>query len=109
MDFNPSAAAGQKGGVDGCIDFDDPDNNGLQDCTSTSSAHATLNAAYEKVCDWVSLADFVVIAAEAVITETSDAVNMGGTLKSQFSYGRTTSLTCAWAVGRLPNPEKGCT
>ena len=63
MDFDPSATAGQGGGADGCIDFDDPDNKGLQDCTSSSSAHATLNAAYVKFCDRVSLADFVVLAA----------------------------------------------
>lgn len=59
MDFDPTAPAGQQGGVDACIDFTDPDNAGLSFCIQQ------LQPAYSHVCHKMSLADFMVIAAEA--------------------------------------------
>jgi len=64
MDFDPSAAAGQTGGPDGCVDFGDSDNNGLESCLAYG---VNLGAVYSNYCHSVSLADFIVIAAEAVM------------------------------------------
>jgi hypothetical protein len=99
MDFDPNAPAGQAGGSDGCVDFNDGDNAGLASCLQL------LQPAYEFACATVSLADFLVIAGEAVMEGTS-GTNIG--FQNQFQYGRTTNAGCAWAIGRLPNPEFGC-
>lgn len=86
MDFKKDVG----GGADGCVDFTDPDNNGLQKCLTGEYASYTsrpgyggyspsgysysdnrgLLDAYQDVCDSVSLADFFVIAAEAVMMST---------------------------------------
>lgn len=99
MDFDPTAPAGEKGGSDGCIDFNDGDNAGLASCLQQ------LQPAYELACGHTSLADFLVIAGEAVMEAT--AVSPIG-FETDFRFGRTTSLGCSWAIGRLPNPENGC-
>lgn len=49
------------GGSDGCINFHDEDNTGLPQCMQWSN----IVEVYEKWCDKVSMADFMVIAAEA--------------------------------------------
>jgi hypothetical protein len=114
MDFRNGA-----GGSDGCLRFDDPDNKGLINClrgdfnldgdTDTDSFNKTLHDVYKNFCDVVSLADFIVIAGEAVMgfTETSVAVNLRQEFHNSFLYGRTTSATCVDAVA-LPNPFDGC-
>jgi catalase (peroxidase I) len=52
-----------KGGADGCLDFSDPDNLGLEQCIQNFK----IQDVYAKHCTKVSLADFFVIAAEAAM------------------------------------------
>jgi hypothetical protein len=108
MDFRRSAPVGENGGADGCIDFQDPDNAGLAACLQL------LQPAYDAAfpcglltCQKVSLADFLVVAAEAIM-EITRATPAPIGFKNNFKFGRTTSQTCTWANGRLPNPENGC-
>jgi len=107
------------GGSDGCLRFDDPDNKGLINClrgdfdmngdTDPDMFNKTLHDVYKNFCDVVSLADFIVIAGEAVMgfTATSTTVNLKQLFKDEFMYGRTTRQTCENAVA-LPNPFDGC-
>jgi len=112
MDFVPAVARGlpvsQQGGSDGCLDLNDGDNRGLCCMQKLSTAYNDANIFNNaKVCERVSLADFIVIAGEAVMEKTkvgSSAIGFAG----QFKFGRTTNEQCAWAHGRLPNPENSC-
>ena len=107
------------GGSDGCIHFDDEDNTGLPSCIENFG----LPTLYEQFASQVSLADFIVIMAEAAIgraatdkySETYDAdtyfdddTSFAASLRDAFKYGRTTAATCDWNIGRMPNPEHGC-
>jgi len=111
MDFDPFQ---QTGGSDGCLDFNDPDNKGLMPCLVGEGEHgagATLQAAYADFCEEVSLADFVVLSAEALILRSRpDWTRPGGRqdldLELGFRFGRPTSGVC-WP-GTLPNPEDSC-
>jgi len=109
MDF-----ANGQGGADACTDMTDPDNAGLPGCLATGDQGISLLEVYQQFCTSVSLADFLVIAAEAVIMSTRarhEAANPGAPtldLRSSFRFGRTTALSCDFAAGRLPNPENGC-
>mmetsp|Transcript_60328 Transcript_60328/g.140977 ORF Transcript_60328/g.140977 Transcript_60328/m.140977 type:complete len:469 (-) Transcript_60328:55-1461(-) len=102
------------GGSDGCTDMSDPDNGGLAACLSSGEHGLSLLPMYLHVCTAISLADFLVIAAEAVIMFTRmrhEANNPNAPkldLSSSFRYGRTTASSCEFAVGRLPDPEDGC-
>ena len=113
MDFRQQADGTTTGGSDGCINFDDPDNSGLQLCLLATN----IQSIYDKYCDVVSLADFIVIASEAVMARTAtkfDANNAftAGSLedvfRQKFKAGRATSETCE-TVGMMPDAEKGCT
>lgn len=103
-------------GADGCVDFDDPDNTGLKACLAGEGEFqkgATLSDVYKDYCKEVSLADFFVIAAEAVMvrtrpdynptTKTSPTLNF----RDSFKFGRETTTTCGDEAA-LPNPEDGC-
>jgi len=73
------------GGSDGCVNFTEGDNKGLPQCL----AKAGIEDIYGKWCDKVSLADFIVIAAEAVtggLAADYDKTDMfkSGTLASKF-------------------------
>jgi hypothetical protein len=101
-------------GADGCMNFNDGDNAGLSSCVQSSG----LAEVYDAVCGIVSLADFIVITGEAVTIRTAadyDATNkfvdgsLGQQFMNAFSYGRTTTETCADNLHLLPNPENGCT
>lgn len=101
------------GGSDGCVNFADPDNKGLASCLKK----ADLNQIYEGNCDRVSMADFTVIAGEAVVIRlatdyvSSDIFRAGGwgqRFRDQFRLGRTTADECKEAAGLMPNPENGC-
>lgn len=106
---------GTSGGADGCLDFDDPDNTGLKGCMNSlffnaavdeaSLSSTSLQSIYQSVCHSVSVADFVVIAAEAVMSHQSTTGSLD--FKSNFRYGRTTKENCT-GVPSLPNPEEGC-
>ena len=63
MDFRPSENSDVRGGSDGCINFEDPDNKGIPECL----ARFDIPQLYDKWKDKVSLADFMVIIAEAAI------------------------------------------
>jgi hypothetical protein len=87
------------GGSDGCMAFSDPDNFGLPECIVI----ADIVGVYQKYCGQVSLADFLVIAAEAVMGRTASSYDKndyygdGSTAKSfieRFSFGRTTQNEC---------------
>lgn len=87
------------GGSDGCVDFSDADNKGLQECLLA----AEIPDIYSQNCEKVSLADFVVIAAEAAMGRTSPDYNstdhfaedtLLDTFKENFLVGRETSATC---------------
>jgi len=101
MDFRPNDG----GGSDGCLDFSDA---GSAPCLSDGEFGQSLKDTYMPVCTKVSLADFLVIAAEAVMTETRANAGEEIDFKSDFKFGRTTSTRCEAAHGRLPNPEEGC-
>ena len=113
MDFR-NASGVLSGGSDGCLYLNDAVNAGLQSCVSSSN----INSIYQSYCDQVSLADFIVIAAEALMARTATDYDSGnpfktGTLvekfKSNFRSGRTTQEECASSSGLMPDPEEGCT
>jgi len=114
MDHNPDSPTDDKGGADGCIDFDDPDNKGLQGCLLESvheedSSHLSLEGLWQDFCDQVSISDFFVIAAEALIVEVVPAEHRSKwetSFTSGFQFGRKTRLTCAPLP--LPNPADSC-
>lgn len=55
-------AAVEGGGSDGCVNFKDGDNAGLGPCLLWTG----INQIYENWCDKISLADFMVLAGEAM-------------------------------------------
>ena len=73
---------------------------------------------YEKFSSEISIADFIVIAAEAMMGRTAtsyrpepnyfDEGTLARTFLDGFKFGRKTSLTCKWSFGRMPSPENGC-
>jgi hypothetical protein len=111
MDFKDG-----KGGSDGCTDMTDPDNAGLAECLSTGEKHGpesvALNNVYNRFCEKISLADFLVVAAEAIMSELRPAGGRGDLdFKSRFRYGRKTETeNCKFEFEHLilPNPEKSC-
>jgi len=100
MDF-----ASGTGGSDGCLDMNDPDNKGLAECLYKGEFGLSVQQAYADHCTKISLADFLIIAAETVMSLTATS---SIDFKSNFRYGRTTALSCSWARGRLPDAEDSC-
>lgn len=101
------------GGSDGCINFNDADNAGLESCLTATN----IQTIYDNHCDVVSLADFIVISSEAAMARTATKFDTNnafaaGTFedkfRQRFKSGRTTSETCASATGLLPSGEAGC-
>mmetsp|Transcript_46258 Transcript_46258/g.100570 ORF Transcript_46258/g.100570 Transcript_46258/m.100570 type:complete len:495 (-) Transcript_46258:140-1624(-) len=111
MDYTPSL---DKGGSDACTDMDEADNAGLSACLVDGEHGFKLADIYATVCTKVSLADFIVIAAEAAMTYTrgiylKEFPDRGDIdFKGNFKYGRTTATECDFAAHVLPNPENGC-
>jgi len=111
MDFNPAL---NTGGADGCIDFDDPDNLGLQGCMLTAvhepdSSNVSLELMWQDYCTEVSAADFFVIVAEALMEATIPAehqIKWGDSFRTNFRFGRRTQQSCA--PEPLPNPAHAC-
>jgi len=103
-----------EGGSDGCIDFHDGDNAGLAECIHTGDHGVALADAYVDFCTSISLADYFVIAAEAVMKLSrahvlaDDPTRAEIDFRSRFKWGRTTAMSCELAEGRLPNPENSC-
>lgn len=116
MDYRPGHE--HEGGSDGCMSFDDPDNKGIPSCVRKFGIHDL----YGKWSNKVSLADFMVIIAEAAIgrsaTDNYSRTYQKGnyfregtyakTLRDSFKFGRKTVEECSWNVGRMPNPEHSC-
>jgi hypothetical protein len=96
------------------VHLDDPDNGGLTHCLLGGPSIVGLTQVYENFCTKISLADFLVITAEAVMNITRanvlkvDADRQALDFRSRFMYGRTTQRDCASSLGRLPDAEKGC-
>mmetsp|Transcript_116529 Transcript_116529/g.201311 ORF Transcript_116529/g.201311 Transcript_116529/m.201311 type:complete len:509 (-) Transcript_116529:161-1687(-) len=104
----------QAGGSDGCIALLDADNAGLIDCLAGTETMAGLRDAYDDFCSRISLADFIVIGAEAVMNITrqnvlNDQPNRKQVdFRSKFKYGRVTNSKCESAIGKMPDAERGC-
>jgi len=102
------------GGADGCVNLDDPDNAGLSDCLIGGPSIVGLTQVYENFCTKISLADFLVISAEAVMNITRDSVlkidpdRQALDFRSRFKYGRVTQKTCDASFGRMPDAERSC-
>jgi len=102
------------GGADGCVDMTDADNAGLAQCLYQGEFGVSIADAYADFCTSISLADFLVVAAEAVMGASrkhvtdADSSRSPIDFKSRFKFGRTTAKSCASAHGRLPNPENSC-
>lgn len=112
------------GGADGCMSFDDGDNKGLAKCVQKFE----IDKAYAEVCQKVSLADYLVIAAEAVMAEASvkphgyktsptnheqryaHELSLAKKFRDGFKFGRVTNEECKHEdiKHRMPNPENGC-
>jgi len=107
------------GGSDGCIDFHDHDNKGLDTCLLQGDVAEKIygrNGIYQQWCKQISLADWWVISAEAAMNHTRqlyiDAFPERNPqrvdFQSQFRYGRTTNTTCPQNAP-LPNASASCT
>jgi hypothetical protein len=110
MDFKDGA-----GGADGCTDIKHHDNAGLDFCLFVGENGVSLKDAWAEHCGDVSLADFLVMAGEVVMTLSRNIeVQAKPTAKpidftDVFKFGRTTAQTCVENQGHLlPNPEDGC-
>lgn len=92
----------------------DADNAGLAQCLYQGEFGVSIADAYADFCTSISLADFLVVAAEAVMGASrkhvtdADSSRSPIDFKSKFKFGRTTAKSCASAHGRLPNPENSC-
>lgn len=96
------------------VDMTDADNAGLAQCLYQGEFGVSIADAYADFCTSISLADFLVVAAEAVMGASrkhvtdADSSRSPIDFKSKFKFGRTTAKSCASAHGRLPNPENSC-
>jgi len=63
MDYTVNYYGQEVGGSDGCMNFNDPDNDGLINCL----IYNRFVEIYAQVCHLVSLADFFVVASEATM------------------------------------------
>lgn len=104
MDFSGGAG----GGSDACLNFTDPDNAGLKGCLleQEKEHHFSLEELWQPFCDKVSLADFLVLAAEVLLTTARHVGTPSVDLKSGFRFGRPTRVTCEPPA--LPNPDNSC-
>lgn len=78
MDFRQGPGE-SRGGSDGCLNFDDIDNRGIKECVIQTE----IAQVYQNLCQIVSVADFVVIAAQAVMGRTATDAN----LEEPFTLG----------------------
>lgn len=114
MDYNPNpkpipdTSLYTWGGADGCINFNDPDNKGLLECLAGDKNEPSIYDIYQSLCNTISLADFMVIAAEALMAHTSSHPSLlRKQFREQFRFGRTTANDCTFN-NKLPDPEKSC-
>jgi len=95
------------GGSDGCLDPNDHDNAGLWECLHTGENGVRLESVWDQHREELSFADFIVIAGEAAMVVQRADLQPPLTLRSQFRYGRTTTINCDGQTP-LPNPDFGC-
>jgi hypothetical protein len=88
-------------GPDGCVDFTNPSNAGLEEIWCDG---CDLTTVYNDAYSHISRADFWVAAANAVIRQTS---NDGLNLKDSFVWGRVDNDSCPESAARLPQAT-GC-
>mmetsp|Transcript_15100 Transcript_15100/g.23017 ORF Transcript_15100/g.23017 Transcript_15100/m.23017 type:complete len:462 (+) Transcript_15100:72-1457(+) len=101
MDFDLNFSGEERLGSDGCLEFDNGANAGLDDIWCDSCA---LKQLYDtSYSSFISRADFWVAAANGVVAETSD-----GLLNLPFRWGRLDRNVCPLSSGRLPEAS-GCT
>mmetsp|Transcript_62503 Transcript_62503/g.135684 ORF Transcript_62503/g.135684 Transcript_62503/m.135684 type:complete len:641 (-) Transcript_62503:115-2037(-) len=114
MDFDPVTGTG---GADGCTDMGHGNNAGLSECLylgleGPDGHSVTLQDAYVQFCHHVSLADFVVIAAEAAMSMRAVGASqalLAQQFKADFRYGRTTAFQgCQFSALALPDPAESC-
>jgi len=108
MDFNIQNG---QGGSDGCVDFEgDPDNAGLEPCLFEGEHKVSINTVYPENKHDVSLADFLVIAAEAVMVAQRKTLPALVFSANDFEWGRRTARQCPTGQynRHLPNPANGC-
>eukprot|EP00448_Togula_jolla_P012919 CAMPEP_0170593150 /NCGR_PEP_ID=MMETSP0224-20130122/13294_1 /TAXON_ID=285029 /ORGANISM="Togula jolla, Strain CCCM 725" /LENGTH=677 /DNA_ID=CAMNT_0010917083 /DNA_START=45 /DNA_END=2076 /DNA_ORIENTATION=+ len=107
MDFDPATGTG---GSDACTNMEHEDNGGLAECLFDSAP--ALHEVYGRICDEVSLADFLVIAAEALMSFSAVGQNQASlarAFKSGFRFGRTTAAEgCRLSARNLPSPQESC-
>lgn len=98
------------------MDFNDQDNKGLFPCLAGEGEFDqgfTVQRVYEIFCLEVSLADFVVVAAEALMMRTrpdwNSTLGRSPTLDfgADFKFGRTAAANCT--PGALPDAQDSCT
>jgi len=99
-----------QGIADGCADLDQDDNAGLSQCLWDGRLGLTLVQAYQPFCKQVSLADFLIISAEAIMMATRRQVDNAPPLdlKTTFKFGRRTAEDCKRDGVMLPDPEGNC-
>ena len=83
MDYRKGKGGGT-GGSDGCVDFEDPSNAGLATCL----VGIDLPGIYNKWCDTISLADFIVVASEAVTGSLSPDYNANHKFNTETMLAR---------------------
>jgi len=111
MDYNPDLGLG---GADGCMDMKEDSNKGLNPCLIKGEFGVSVYSLYKQFCDKISLADFIVMAAEGAMVFTrriyvKEFPNRRQiSFKEKFRYGRTTATECDWSKNVLPNPEESC-
>lgn len=104
------------GGNDACTDMDEPDNAGLMACLREGQeeygdSDLSMYRIYQDFCTEVSLADFIVIAAQAVMAHLSgpNGMAMRRGFKNGFKFGRITrDADCVMPHHILPNPDNSC-
>jgi len=99
-----------QGGADGCADLDQEDNSGLSQCVYDGRLGLSLVQAYQPFCQQVSLADFLIIASEAIMMATRRRVEGAAalTFKTTFKFGRETAQACPRTGAMLPDPKGNC-
>lgn len=108
-DAGPYNAATNTGGANGCIDFSDPDNAGLQAIVGTLS---TLQSSLASSGVVISKADLFQYAALTSIWSSLPVLPKGSTTDTvsfPFKTGRVDQGTCDFTLdaGRLPRAEGG--
>jgi len=98
------------GGCNGCINFNNPDNAGLQPAVDVFTSIYYING-FDKI---VSLADFFALATYVSITNAVQSSNLqrSGTLTSpcpvpcfSMQWGRTDTANCSNDNSQLPSPK----